>query len=703
MITPKLPHLFYGADYNPDQWPESLWPEDIRLMQEAGVNLVSLPIFSWAKLEPRRGEYEFGWFDRIMGLLHEGGIKVDLATATASPPHWLILEHPDILPVNVDGLTLHPNSRQHYCPNSEAYRERAAALARALAERYGQHPAVVMWHINNEYACHVHACYCDVCAGAFRRWLRGRYPGGLDEVNDRWGTAFWSQWFYAWEEVQPPRKTPAQVNPGLALDYKRFMSDTFVDLVRMEKGILKELSPDLPITTNYPGITPGYDGFAMGAELDFTCTDLYPDVSAPERTLAERDEAAYFRGNFDREGDGAGGDAGYWRASTAFVLDMTRATGGNRPFVLMEQVTTHVNWRPANATKRPGEMRRWSYQAVARGADGVLFFQWRASRAGSEKYHGAMVPHLGEEGRAFQEVKTLGHELKRLDPVVGTRVPAQVAVVLDWPSWWAVEADSKPALQSYLLTLQRYHRALYERNVATDLVQPEADWLAAGYRLVVAPLAYIATDAMAANVRRFVEGGGVFLTSYFSGVVDENDRVHLGGYPHPVLREVLGLVVEEFAPQTPAVSLRLRSETDIFSGKPRGSRWVDLIQLRGAEALATFRDEWFAGRPAVTRHQLGEGAAYYVGTELDFAALDDLLAAVCREAEVAAPVKAPEGVEAVVRRAETGAEFLFLLNAGREPATVQLRTWKGCLDLLGGNRPDKEITLPAEGVAILQR
>ncbi len=672
-------------------------------MREAGVNLVSLPIFSWAKLEPRRGEYEFGWLDRVMTLLHEGGIKVDLATATASPPHWLVLEHPDILPVDRDGLTLHPNSRQHYCPNSVAYRERAAALVRALAERYGQHPAVVMWHLNNELGCHVTACYCDVCASAFRRWLQARYHDDLDAVNDRWGTAFWSQWFHAWDEVQPPRKAPTFVNPGLALDYRRFMSDTFLDLVRLEKRILKEITPDLPITTNYPNIIASYDGFALGAELDFTSNDFYPDVGAPERSLAERDEAAYWRGELGQGTNPEGEDAGYWRAGIAFACDVTRGTGGNRPWVLMEQTTTHVNWRPVNAAKRPGEMRRWSYQAVARGADGVLFFQWRASRAGSEKYHGAMVPHLGPEGRAYQEVKALGHELQRLDVLVGSRVPAQAAVVMDWPSWWAANTESKPASQDYYRTLQRYHRALYERNIVTDAVPAEADWLAAGYRLVVAPLAYLATDAMAANVRRFVEGGGVYLTSYGSGLADENDRIHLGGYPHPVLREVLGLVVEEFAAQMPAVSLRLRPETDLFTGKPRGSRWVDLIQPRGAEALATHRDDWFAGRPAVTRHKFGQGAAYYVGTELDFTALDDLLAAACREAGVAAPVKAPPGVEAVVRRAETGAEFLFLLNASAEPATVSLRAWRGCQDLLGGNRPDKELTLPAEGVAILQR
>ena len=351
-LLEKLPHILYGADYNPEQWPEEVWAEDVRLMREAGVNLISLNIFSWAKLEPRPGEYDFGWLDRIMDLLYEHGILVDLATATASPPPWLAKLHPGSLPVTHDGVTLWPGSRQHYCPSSPAYREHASRLVRRIVDRYKDHPALVMWHINNEYGCHVSECYCDVSAAHFRRWLTERY-GDLDTLNEVWGTAFWSQRYGAWDEILPPRAAPAFPNPTQQLDFRRFSSDALLECFTMEKDILREFAPDIPVTTNFMGAFKPLDYWKWADLEDVVSHDSYPDPASEDA-----------------------------RVEAALSFDLMRSLGHGRPWVLMEQTTARVNWRTRNVPKKPGQMRLWSYEAVARGADGVMFFQWRPRKPG---------------------------------------------------------------------------------------------------------------------------------------------------------------------------------------------------------------------------------------------------------------------------------------------------------------------------------
>jgi beta-galactosidase len=392
MITGKIPHVIYGADYNPEQWPEEVWDEDMRLMREAGVNLVSLGIFSWARLEPRPGEYDFGWLDRIISLLHENGVMVNLATATASPPPWLAKLYPESLPVTQDGVILHPGARQHYCPSSTAYRERASELVRRIAARYKDHPALAMWHVNNEYGCHVAECYCDTSAVHFRDWLQGRY-GDLDFLNEAWGTAFWSQRYGDWDEILPPRSAPTFANPTQRLDFRRFSSDALLALFEMEKGLLREATPEIPITTNFMGFFKPVDYWKWAQREDLVSDDSYPDPSDPE---------AHIRAAMSR--------------------DLMRSLGGGDPWVLMEQTTVRVNWRERNVPKRPNEMRLWSYGAIARGAEGIMFFQWRQSKAGAEKYHSAMVPHIPtEESKSWREVSRLGAELGKLDEVLGAR------------------------------------------------------------------------------------------------------------------------------------------------------------------------------------------------------------------------------------------------------------------------------------------
>ncbi|WP_460392959.1 beta-galactosidase [Actinophytocola sediminis] len=654
----------FGGDYNPEQWPESVWHEDLALMREAGVTMVSLGIFSWANVEARPGEYDFGWFDRVMDLLADNDIAVCLATMTASPPPWLAKLAPETLPRRADGTILWPGGRQHYCPSSPVYREHAGRLVERLARRYAGHPALALWHIGNEYGCHVSTCYCEASATAFRDWLAARY-GDVHGLNEAWSTAFWSQRYDALDEVHPPRTNPAIANPAQQLDFQRFSSDALLDCFLLEKEIIRRHSPDVPVTTNLLGVWKPVDFFAWAPHQDVISHDSYPDPHDPGTHV-----------------------------EVAFNYDLMRSLRDGAPWLLMEQAPSAVNWRDRNAPKGPGLMRLWSYQAVARGSDSVLYFQWRQSRGGAERFHSAMVPHAGKDTRTFREVAGLGAELAGLTELLGSRVEATAAVAMDWSSWWALETDSHPAtdLRQQEANLAHY-RPLWESRITTDVVHPGADL--SGYRLVVVPNLYLVDEATAANLARYVHAGGHLVISFFSGIVDECDRIHLGGYPAP-LRELLGVHVEEFWPLAPDGEVGL-ALTDGRGGS--GSLWSEWIALEGAEALATFADGELAGLPAVTRHDYGAGVAYYLGTRPDPATMGTLLRQAADHAGVAPTLAgAPAGVEATVRRAGTGDRYLFLLNHNMFGVTVPVPA--GAWDVLGGVELTGPVELARRGVLI---
>ena len=660
----RLPHIAYGGDYNPDQWPEEVWAEDVRLMREAGVNLVSLAIFSWSRLQPRDDAWEFDWLDRVLELLHEGGVRVDLATATASPPPWLSHANPEMLPVMADGVWLWPGARQHYCPSSPVYRTAAARLVEAIATRYANHPALAMWHVGNEYGCHVAACYCDVSAEAFRMWLRRRYAT-IEELNRAWGTDFWSQRYSRWEEILPPRRTPTWPNPTQRLDYMRFSSDELLECYKSEHGILTKHSPGVPITTNFMQFFKPLDYWKWAESEDIVSDDVYQDP-------------------LDR-------DAGM---GAAMAGDLMRSLGRGRPWVLMEQTTSRVNWREINAAKAPGQMRLWSYQAVARGADGVLFFQWRQSRAGAEKHHSAVVPHGPiETSPTWQEVVRLGAELQGLDDVCGTRVPAEVAIVFDWDSWWALELPSKPSAKLRALDQVRsYYRHLFDANITADFAPSTRDL--SKYKLVLVPNLYLVSDEAAANLNRYVSDGGALVMSCFSGIVDEHEHIRLGGYPAP-FAEMLGLRVEDFFPlgEDDVIPVRFDDGLEV-----EGRIWSELIRPGDAEVIATFGLGGLIGEPAVTRNSYGKGSAMYVGTVLEEPAMASLLMSAWTEAGVASVAETPAGVE-VVRRQGAGHSFLFVLN--HHDAEMQVHAGRG-VDLISGEKVGpRGLLLPAYGVAVI--
>jgi beta-galactosidase len=644
-----------GCDYNPEQWSPDVWREDVALMREAGVGFVTLGVFSWALLQPSPDTWDFGWLDEVVGLLHDGGIAIDMATATAAPPPWLTTAHPEILTVDRTGATLWPGSRQSWCPSSPVFREHALALVERMVTRYGGHPAVRMWHVSNELGCHNGRCWCDVSAAAFRRWLADRY-GDVDALNAAWGTAFWSQHYTGFDEVLPPRITPAVPNPTHELDFARFSSDELLAYHRAERDVLRR-STDRPVTTNFmvSSHQNEQDYFAWAPDQDVVSQDHYLDAR-----LAHP------------------------RSEQAFTDDLTRGVAGG-PWMLMESATSAVNWQPVNVAKRPGELLLDSLRHVARGADTVGFFQWRASVAGGEKFHSALVPHAGADSARFREVVGLGAALASLGDVAGRPVTADVALLWDWNAWWACDLASHPSQElQYVDAVHRWHKAVTDLGATADVVHPSADL--SGFRLVIVPTLYLCDDRVEPALRGVAERGGHVLVTYFSGIVDGNDHVRLGGYPG-AFRDLLGVRVEEFAPLAPGASVALDDGS-------RADLWTEVLTTRGAEVVASYTDGPLPGTAAITRSvRSSGGTAWYVATRLDEAATSALADRITREAGVHRLDEARPGVE-VVRRGP----YAFVLNRSDSEVTVPASG----RDVLTGTDHHGKVTVAPGSVAVVR-
>ncbi|MEO3755594.1 beta-galactosidase [Streptomyces sp. B6B3] len=635
-LRQRLGGLAFGGDYNPEQWPPEVWREDVALMREAGVNLVTVGVFSWGLLEPRPGVFEFGWLDEVMGLLADAGIAVDLATPTSSPPSWLAHEHPETLPLDAEGRRFAFGARQHYCPSSPVYRHHAARIAERLAERYAAHPALAMWHIGNEYTGL--ECHCPVSTAHFRRWLAQRYRT-VNALNDAWGTAFWGQRYDSFGHIGTPGgPLLSGPNPGQRLDFQRFTNDAGLECFAAERDIVRRHTPQLPVTTNFMGAFKHPDYWRWAEQEDVVSVDIYPNTWDPEGQV-------YAAWNFD----------------------LMRSLGGGRPWLVMESATGPNVQRRRNSARAPGRMRVLSLQALARGADSVMFFQWRESRAGAERFHSAMLPHGGTRTRTWREITALGADLGRLAELTGGACdPAEVAIVFDWENWWALEGPNHPSQDlDHKTRVLDHYRPLWGANIPVDFARPTDDLTR--YRLVVVPNLYLADHTAADSLTRYVHAGGHLLMSYFSGIVDQHDRVHPGGHPG-AFRELLGIHIDEFNPLQPDRTHGLRYADHTGTA----TDWQDVIEPDGAEPLATYADGDLTGTPAATRHHHGAGTATYLGTSPDPDTLRRIVLDATAAAGVTPVLDTPDGVEATRRHTPDGTPLLFLLNHTPGEVTVRL-------------------------------
>ena len=639
--------IWYGGDYNPDQWPEEVWDDDVRLMKKAGVNLVSVGIFSWAKIETSEGVYDFDWLDRIIDKLGEAGIAVDLASATASPPMWLTQAHPEVLWKDYRGDVCQPGARQHWRPTSPVFREYALKLCRAMAEHYKGNPYVVAWHVSNEYGCHNRFDYSEDAEHAFQQWCEERY-GTIDAVNDAWGTAFWAQRMNDFSEIVPPRFIGDGnfMNPGKLLDFKRFSSDALKAFYIAERDTLAEITPDLPLTTNFmvsaSGSVLDYDDW--GDEVDFVSNDHY---FIPGE--AHLDELAF---------------------SASLIDGIARKD----PWFLMEHSTSAVNWREINYRKEPGQLVRDSLAHVAMGADAVCYFQWRQSKAGAEKFHSAMVPHAGEDSAVFRDVCELGADLNKLsdEGILGSRLAkSRVAVVFDYESEWATEHTATPTQHVHHVDEPlAWFRALADQGVTADVVPVRGAW--DDYEMVVLPSVYLLSEETTRRVRDYVVGGGRLVVTYYTGISDEKDHVWLGGYPGSI-RDVVGVRVEEFMPMG-----------DDFTGVPdrlelsNGAVAHDIADVIGsvdgtATVLETFKDDpWTGmdGAPAIVAHTFGEGRSVYVGARLGRDGIALSLPEILDSLGMAEAGGNDGRVLHVEREGANGSRFVFSFNRTHETVRV---------------------------------
>lgn len=659
--------ILYGGDYNPEQWDESVWEEDMRLFHLAGIDCVTLNVFSWAALQSDEVTYHFERLDKIMDMVKKNGLKVILATSTAAHPAWMAKKYPEVLRTGFNGIRRKFGDRHNSCPNSRVYQKYSALLARKLAERYGHYDNIVAWHICNEYGGE---CYCENCEKAFRVWLKERY-GTLEALNKAWNTSFWGHTFYDWDEIVVPnlQSEHFEVNrttfQGISLDYRRFMSDSMLNNYRAEYEAVKEITPHIPVTTNLMGFYKPLDYQKWAKYMDVISWDNYPDTSDTDAMVAMRH-------------------------------DLMRGLKQGAPFWLMEQTPSVTNWHAYNLLKRPGEMRLISYQAVAHGADTVLFFQMRRSIGACEKFHGAVIDHVGNENtRVFREIGELGGELQKLsDATLGARIHSDVALMVDWDNWWALEYSAGPSCDlKYMDEVTRYYTALYEKNISVDVVSVEDDL--SGYKVVIAPLLYMTKPGVDERLRQFVAEGGSLVTTFLSGLVNENDLVFTGGYPGK-LRDILGIWVEE----TDALPSYMKNSFS-WNGKTYESGVIcDICHMEHAKELAVYEKDFYAGTPVLSENSFGKGKAYYVATRSDAAFYSDFLQMVL-DGQGVQPVMTPcEGVEASLRQKD-GRNFLFLLN--HKDTRVQLPAEHACQDLLGGREYAKgeELTLEGKGVMIL--
>lgn len=671
VLFPKIPVLLHGGDYNPDQWLDrpDILEEDIKMMKKAGVNTATVGVFSWSALEPQEGNFQFGWLHDIMDKLYENGIYTVLATPTGARPAWMDEKYPSVLRVEKDGRRNHHSGRHNHCMSSLEYRALVEKMDTKLAQEFGNHPGLILWHISNELGGE---CYCDSCKKRFQEYLREKYHNNIEELNKQWWTSFWSRSFDSFEQIEPPYDNGEHSILGLNLDWKRFNSWNMKDYLAFERRILKKYTPQVPATANFMKLFEQLDYVDLAKEIDIISWDGYPswnnDYETPVDTAAE----------------------------LSFDHAVMRSLKKDKPFMLMESTPSLVNWHSVNKLKRPGILRASSIQTIGCGSDTVQYFQWRKGRGAAEQFHGAVVDHLGrDDTRVFKEVSEVGELLKKLAPVTGSRVASKAAVLFDWSNRWAIKDMQGMAhdTKNYEKEVRKFYNIHLKKGINADIVFPLEDL--SSYSLVVLPMYYAVSKEAGAWLKEYVKNGGTVVATYLTAYVNENTLAYLGGFPGAGLGEVFGLYAEELDTLYPTDSNAVLMKD---GNKAIVKDYCELIKLTGAEVLGTYESDFYAGMPAVTVHSYGNGKAYYIGTRMEEEDLIKFFTPIWSECGIKEK-ELPEGVEYLTRTAEDGSTFDFYVNYNAMPVTVQLS--KDGTNLLNGEAVSGKVEiLPFNAVVV---
>lgn len=671
VLFPKIPALLHGGDYNPDQWLDrpDILEEDIKMMKKAGVNTATVGVFSWSALEPQEGNFQFGWLHDIMDKLYENGIYTVLATPTGARPAWMDEKYPSVLRVEKDGRRNHHSGRHNHCMSSLEYRSLVEKMDTKLAQEFGNHPGLILWHISNEFGGE---CYCENCKKRFQEYLREKYHNNIEELNKQWWTSFWSRRFDSFEQIEPPYDNGEHSILGLNLDWKRFNSWNMKDYLAFERRILKKYTPQVPATANFMKLFEQLDYVDLAKEIDIISWDGYPswnnDYETPADTAAE----------------------------LSFDHTVMRSLKKDKPFMLMESTPSLVNWHSFNKLKRPGILRASSIQTIGCGSDTVQYFQWRKGRGAAEQFHGAVVDHLGrDDTRVFKEVSEVGEILKKLAPVTGSKVTSKAAVLFDWSNRWAIKDMQGMArdTKNYEKEVRKFYNIHLKKGINADIVFPLEDL--SSYSLVVLPMYYAVSKEAGAWLKEYVKNGGTVVATYLTAYVNENTLAYLGGFPGAGLGEVFGLYAEELDTLYPTDSNAVLMKD---GNKAIVKDYCELIKLTGAEVLGTYESDFYAGMPAVTVHSYGNGKAYYIGTRMEEEDLIKFFTQIWSECGIKEK-ELPEGVEYLTRTAEDGSTFDFYVNYNAMPVTVQLS--KDGTNLLNGEAVSGKVEiLPFNAVVV---
>ncbi len=672
-ISDKFRGFLHGADYNPDQWYKQypdIIKEDMRLMKEAHCNVMAVGIFAWAALEPEEGKYDFTFLDQALDNLAKNGAYAILATPSGSKPAWMSEKYPEILRYDEKFQQMHHGHRHNHCYTSPVYREKIAAMNRALAQRYKDHPALLMWHVSNEYGGE---CYCPKCQAAFREWLKDKYKT-LDNLNHEWWTAFWAHTYTSWDQIEPPSPMGETATHGLSIDWKRFVTHQTTDFMKAEISVLREVTPNIPVTANLMGFYYGLDYRVLAKEIDVVSWDCYPFWRGDEHdiTLA---------------------------SDNAMVHDLNRSLR-HRPFMMMESTPSHVNWSAYNKLKRPGQHIQGSLQAVAHGSDTVQYFQWRKSRGSSEKFHGAVVDHVGtEHTRVFKEVATLGKRLEGISDIVGTATASRVGILYDWANHWALDVSQGFQLNNkkVLDTAQSFYRPLWKRGINTDILAYDDDF--SSYDVIIAPMIYMVSQELEDKLVQFVANGGTLVATYTLGMVNENDLCHLGGFPCGKLKDVFGLWNEEIDTLYPDDKNSVLAGGKVYDA-------IDYCEVihphADTEVLGVYQQDFYANTPAVTRHAYGKGQAYYIAFRDRGDYTDEMVAQVLAERGIVCDF---DGAlcDGVTAHSRTDGETVYIFLENYAPTAQEVAIPTAWRDLETGALYESAISLAPNETKIIIR